>query len=177
MQIVTARLRIDALVADDAATMHAYRADPAVARFQGWRPASVAEVSRFIAAQEKLGPDEPGTWWQRAIRLRDDGTLIGDLGLHFIAPDTVEIGISLAPAHQHRGHARETLEVAFDFIFGGLGKQRLIALVDPRNAPCLKLLEGLGMQREAHPGGPAAEDVYLSLPAHAWLAPPGAEGG
>ena len=172
MEIVTARLRLDALRDEDADALFAYRSDPAVARFQGWKPASVADAKRFIETQHGVAPDTPDTWWQRAIRLRDSGELIGDLGLHFMGEGTVEVGISLAPVHQRRGYAREALEVMLDFVFGGLRKRRVIAQVAPRNFMCMRLLEGLGMRRGADQGG----DAMFALDAGDWLAPADASG-
>ncbi len=167
MEWVTPRLRLDALRKEDAAALFGYRSDPAVSRYQGWKPASIADAARFIEAQRHVVPDTLHTWWQRAIRLRDSRELIGDFGLHFSDAVTVELGISLAPAHQRRGYARETLEVVLDFVFGGLHKQRVIARVAPRNFMCMRLLEGLGMHRRDGQG----EDVLFELPAREWLAP------
>lgn len=168
MEVVTARLRLDALRDEDAEALFAYRGDPAVARFQGWKPTSVADARRFIETQDGLVPDTSGTWWQRAIRLRDSRELIGDLGLHFIEGETVEVGISLAPAHQRHGYAREALEVMLDFVFGGLRKRRVMAFVEPRNFMCMRLLEGLGMRRGADQDG----DAMFALEAGDWLAAP-----
>jgi len=167
MEIVTARLRLDALRDEDADALFAYRSDPAVARFQGWKPASVADAKRFIEAHHGIAPDTPGTWWQRAIRLRDSGELIGDLGLHFMDDAAVEVGISLAPAHQRHGYAREALEVMLDFVLGGLRKRRAVARVAPRNFMCMRLLEGVGMHRGADKDG----DAMFALEAGDWLAP------
>ncbi|TAN06992.1 MAG: N-acetyltransferase [Rhodanobacteraceae bacterium] len=168
MDIVTARLRLDALAPEDAAALLAYRGDPAVNRYQGWKPASLAEAARFIETQQDAVPDALGTWWQRAIRLRATGELIGDVGLHFVDQATVELGITLATAHQRRGDARETVEVMLDFVFGGLGKERVVANVDARNFMSMRLLEGLGMRRhDQH-----AEDVVFVLERADWLAPP-----
>jgi RimJ/RimL family protein N-acetyltransferase len=167
MEIVTARLRLDGLRDEDADALFAYRADPTVARFQGWKPASVADARRFIETQHSLVPDTPGTWWQRAIRLRDSGELIGDLGLHFMDDATVEVGISLAPVQQRKGYGREALEVMLDFVFGGLRKRRVIAQVAPRNFMCMRLLEGVGMHRGADHDG----DAVFTLDAGEWLAP------
>ena len=166
MEIVTARLRLDALREEDAAALFGYRGDPAVSRYQGWKPTSITDAARFIEAQHGRAPDRLGAWWQRAIRLRDSGELIGDLGLHFVDEATVELGISLAPAQQRQGYAREAVEVMFDFVFGGLHKKRVIALVDPRNFMCMRLLEGLGMHRRDSQAG----DVLFELPAGEWLA-------
>ncbi|HKZ09925.1 MAG TPA: GNAT family N-acetyltransferase [Rhodanobacteraceae bacterium] len=168
MEVVTARLRLDALRDEDAEALFAYRSDPAVNRHQGWKPASVADAAKFIDAQQGVAPDTPGTWWQRAIRLRDSGELIGDLGLHFMDDGAMELGISLAPEHQRCGYAREAMEVMLDFVFGGLRKKRVIARVDPRNFMCMRLLEGLGLRRRDAQAG----DVVFELAASEWLAAP-----
>lgn len=166
MEIVTRRLRLDALRAEDAPALFAYRSDPAVSRWQGWKPAAEADAARFIAEQENVAPDMPGAWWQRAIRLRGTGELVGDLGLHFLADATVELGITLAPARQRQGYAREALEVMLDFTFGGLRKRHVIARVMPRNFMCMRLLEGLGLKRYAV----EQDEVVFALDAGQWLA-------
>ncbi len=149
MELVTARLRIDALREADAEALFACRADPAVARYQGWCPADVAAAREFIAGQAR----EPvHGWFQRAIRLRDDGRLIGDLGVNL--PEdvggSVEFGISIAPAEQGRGYAGEAVRALFDQVFERSGRHRIHASVDPRNLACMAMLRGLGMRREAH---------------------------
>jgi RimJ/RimL family protein N-acetyltransferase len=171
VEIVTTRLRLDALRAEDAPALFAYRSDPAVSRWQGWKPVSEAEAARFIADQALVVPDVHGAWWQRAIRLRDTGELIGDVGLHFLDDATVELGITLAPARQRQGYAREAVEVMLDFAFGGLRKQRMLARVAPRNFMCMRLLQGLGMERHAG----EADEVVFTLDAGHWLAPADAD--
>ena len=175
MELVTARLRIDALRPDDAAALFACRADPAVARYQGWRPADVAAAREFIIAQ----PPEPvHGWFQRAIRLREDGRLVGDLGVNLPedAEASVEFGISIAPAGQGRGYAGEAVRAVFDQVFGPWGRHRVHASVDPRNLACMALLRGLGMRQEAHHReslwlhGEWVDDVVFALLAREWRA-------
>ncbi|EIM02024.1 GNAT family acetyltransferase [Rhodanobacter thiooxydans] len=175
MELVTARLRIDALRPDDAAALFALRGDPAVARYQGWRPADSAAARAFIAAQPQL-PSHG--WFQRAIRPRDDGTLIGDLGLNLpeAAGDSVEFGISIAPARQGFGYADEAVRAVFDHVFGQLGRHRVHASVDPRNLACMALLRALGMRQEAHHReslwlrGEWVDDAIFALLEHEWRA-------
>jgi RimJ/RimL family protein N-acetyltransferase len=178
MEWSTARLRLDALRADDAAALFAYRADPVVARFQGWRPADVAAAREFIAAQTAVTPDTPGGWFQRAIRLREGSSLIGDLGLQLPAAtgDSVEFGISIAPAFQRRGYAREVARSVFDLLFGQLGRHRVHASVDPRNLASMALMESLGLRQEGHfreslwLHGEWVDDVVFALLAREWRA-------
>lgn len=152
MQLQTLRLTLDALQPDDAESLFRYRADSLVSRFQGWCPASIDEARAFIEASALTALDTPGTWFQRAIRLRGTNTLVGDIGMHFIASAdaTVELGISVSPAHQEQGLAAEALRAVLAFVFDSLGKHRAIGSVDPRNDACLRLLEHVGMRKEAH---------------------------
>ncbi|UJM98661.1 GNAT family N-acetyltransferase [Rhodanobacter denitrificans] len=162
---------------DDAAALFACRGDPAVARYQGWCPADVAAARTFIDAQ----PLQPAHgWFQRAIRLREDGTLIGDLGVNLpeATGDSVEFGISIVPARQGHGYAGEAVRALFDHVFGQLGRHRVHASVDPRNLACMALLRALGMRQEAHHReslwlrGEWVDDVVFALLAREWLAPP-----
>lgn len=174
----TSRLVLDELRPGDAAALFAYRSDPAVARYQGWQPVSAGEAADFIAAQATVAFPSAGQWCQRAIRLRTGGALIGDLGLHFpdAADEAVELGISLAPAHQHNGYAREALTRMLDLVFGPLDYRRVVASVDPRNLPSVALLRALGLRQEAHHRqslfwrGEWVDDVIFALLASEWRA-------
>ena len=173
MELLTPRLRLDALTSGDAAALYAYRGDPEVARYQGWQPVSPDEAAEWIEAL--AAEPAPGHWWQRAIRLRDSGELIGDLGLGLAADEKggVELGITIAPSHQGRGYAAEALRAALDWAFAR-GANRATASVDPRNTASVALLCSLGMRQEAHfresywLRGEWADDLVFALLAREW---------
>jgi RimJ/RimL family protein N-acetyltransferase len=178
--LVTSRLTLRPLRPSDAEAVFAYRSDPAVARFQTWQPRDVREVRAFIATLRDVKLDTPGTWYQLAITHRESGTLIGDCGLHFPAhsspekADQVEIGITLAFAHQRQGYAIETLERVLAALFVGLGKRRIYARVDPRNTRSIELLERVGMrkvarlQENAQPNCEGGNDAIYAILASEW---------
>lgn len=176
MELATARLRIDALRPADAEALFICRADPVVARFQGWCPADVAEARRFIDRQSSEAV--PVGWFQRAIRLREDGSLIGDLGVNLPedVTDSVEFGISIAPARQGNGYAKEVLQALFDQVFGPFGRHRIHASVDPRNLASMAMLRGVGMRQEAHHReslwlrGEWVDDVIFAMLREEWQA-------
>lgn len=176
MELVTARLRLDALREEDAETLFAYRAEPVVARYQGWRPASQAEALDFIRAQQQVSTAQRDCWIQRAIRLHADGCLIGDLGLHLPADadGSCEFGITIAPLHQGQGYAREALRAVLDVVFREYGMHRVHASIDPRNLASAALLRALGMRQEAHfreslkLHGEWVDDVIYALLAREW---------
>ena len=178
MDLTTARLRIDDLATADADALFAYRADPTVARFQGWRPARREDASDFIARQLATPPDAPG-WRQRAIRLHDDRRLIGDIGVNLPADadESVEFGISLAPAVHGRGYAAEAMHALLGWVFETAGRRRVHASVDPRNTASVALLRRLGMRQEAHfreslhLHGEWVDDVVFALLAREWQTP------
>ena len=151
-EILTQRLRLSKLMASDAPAMFEYRSDPEVCRYQSLEPGSLRDVEKFIGSIESTPFDTAGTWFQFAIRLRESGQLIGDLGTHFIADDPrqVEIGFTVSPARQGQGYATEAVSGVLDHLLGTLQKHRVFASVDPRNEPSVALLKRVGMRQEAH---------------------------
>jgi RimJ/RimL family protein N-acetyltransferase len=176
MEFTTARLHLDVLRESDAQTLFQYRADPTVARYQGGCPASPGEALDFIRSQQHMSLDTPDSWLQLAIRQSSDGALIGDLGLHLPADadGSYEFGITIAPACQGRGYAREAAGALFDFLFRRLGAHRVHASIDPRNVASAALLRSLGMRQEAHfreslkRRGEWVDDVIFALLAREW---------
>jgi RimJ/RimL family protein N-acetyltransferase len=174
--IVTERLVLRALRAEDAQTMFAYRSDPEIMRYQGWDPESLDDVRAFIADNALCDAFAPGSWRQFAIALRPDGAMIGDCGVHVPddKPEQAEFGITLATAYQRRGYASEALRALLGLVFDTLEKHRAFASVDPRNAPSIALFERAGFRKEAHHVeslwlmGEWVDDVILAILAREW---------
>jgi phosphinothricin acetyltransferase len=152
LELHTPRLRLRRLCASDAATLCGYRSLPEVARFQSWERFDARDAARLLAGQAGLQPDTPGTWFQLGIVDRASDRLVGDCGLHFRAdqPDQVELGITLDPASQRIGIAREALRGVLGYLFGTLGKHRITAVVDADNPAAANLFRKLGFRNEAH---------------------------
>ena len=152
IRIVTERLRLDPLRLRDAEPFFHNRSDPAVARYQMWRPVSIEEVREFITQQQALVPGTPGAWFQLGIRLLASEALIGDAGVHLPTGQErqAEIGVTIAPEFQGKGFATEAVRALLSHLFEALRMHRVYASVDPRNLPSLRLMERIGMRREAH---------------------------
>jgi RimJ/RimL family protein N-acetyltransferase len=178
--IVTARLRLDRLVAADAPALYAYRGDDAVARYQGWKPADVAAAETFIADQARLAFGTADSWCQLAIRDKATGELLGDVGVHFpvSTDDPIEFGLSLRPERQGQGFARETMAALLDLAFSEWAYRRAVGSVDPRNVSSMALLRSLGFRQEAHHvesyffRGEWADDVIFAMLAREWRGHP-----
>ncbi len=151
----------------DLADFQAYRGDPEVGRWQGWRPQADAQALAFLEEMAGGPLIQPGTWTQLGIADDLTGQLIGDLGVHVSADGReAEFGFSLARAAQGRGLASAAVRAAIALVFDQTAVQNIHAQTDARNAACIRLLERLGATRIAtvateFRGEPCTELRYL----------------
>jgi RimJ/RimL family protein N-acetyltransferase len=146
------RLILRPIKAEDAEFIFGYRANAIINQFQGWIPETIADVHDFILNKVSAVIDQPDTWFQLVIIKKDNDKLIGDIGIHFLESDSlqVEIGITLDCIQHGRGFATEALGETLNFLFQKLNKHRVIASIDPRNEKSIKLVERLGLLKEDH---------------------------
>lgn len=149
--VTTGRLRIRRFRADDVPHLVAYRSDPEIARYQGWTDFGEAEARAFVAELQAGRPGVPGVWYQFALSLLSEETLIGDVGLRVAAdePTCADIGYTLARGYQGRGLATEAVRAICAYVWSSLGVARIRATVDARNLASLALAQRLGMREEA----------------------------
>lgn len=175
-RLETERLEIRPLTPRDAEALFAYRSDPAVYAFQSWAPTRLDEAHAFLAPMRGQAAPTPGQWFQLGLCRKESGTLIGDCGLFLSEqmPRHAEIGITLCPASQKSGFAREALRAVIAYLFSALDMHRITASVDPRNHPSLALLKSVGMRQEAHfvesywSKGEWADDLVFALLQREW---------
>ena len=131
----------------------AYRADPAVTRFQGFDTYTEVQAADFLARMSEAAvPAAPGEWVQLGIALAESNLLVGDCALHRTDadPQVAEFGITMAPRWQGQGYAAAAVRGLLRYGFEALGLRRVLAFADVRNQPCVQLLEAAGMRREGH---------------------------
>jgi RimJ/RimL family protein N-acetyltransferase len=109
-------------------------------------------VQSYIRSLAGTEPGVPGKWYQVGIFLLDSGKLIGDCGFRVVKddPEQAEIGITLAPEFQNKGYATEAVKALLHYLLVSLNKHRVFGSVDPRNTSSMRLLERIGMRKEAH---------------------------
>lgn len=149
----TARLDLRPFGPGDFDDLLAFRSRPDVARYLLTDPLDAAGVRDLLkrAATETELHEEGQRLTLAAVR-RDTGAVIGDLVLMWRSAEhrMGEIGYSLHPDHQGQGLAVEAGEALLRLGFEGLGLHRVIGRCDARNRPSARVLERLGMRREAH---------------------------
>lgn len=152
MKLETERLLLRPIQPPDAEAVFKYRCNKQVNRYQSFIPESVDEVNYFIAHKVSREINVPGTWTQWVVLKKDNGELIGDIGIHFHdqEPGQAEIGCTFNDLYHGKGYATEALKKITDFLFDELGKERITASVDPRNLPSVRLMERLGFRQQAH---------------------------
>ena len=138
--------------ASDLARFMAYRNDSRIARFQGWETFTKEAAAAFLEEQQSRRPFTPGQWLQIAITLKPTHSLVGDCAfkIHFDDPRQATIGITLAQRFHGKGFATEAIATLLNYGFEELGLHRVCADTDPQNTAAWRLLERLGMRREAH---------------------------
>lgn len=146
--LLTPRLRLRPLRPDDAPTLAAYRADPEVARYQGWSMGyTLEQAQNLIAEMTGRVPGDPD-WTQIGLADRQTDTLLGDLALRAYDPRHAEIGFTLARSAWGQGYAAEGVLALLDHAFGPLNLHRVTAGIDPRNFAADRLLTRLGFRHE-----------------------------
>ena len=151
--ISTERLLLRPYTARDFDVLYAMRSDPAVARYLYWEPQTEGEVRESL--ERKMASTalrSEGDTLALAAEDCSTGVVVADVILHWVSIEhaTGEIGYITHPAHGGRGYATEASRPLLRVAFEGVGLHRVIGRVEPRNAGSARVLEKLGMRREAH---------------------------
>jgi RimJ/RimL family protein N-acetyltransferase len=168
------RTVVRALRVSDLGRFHAYRADEALARFQGWTPMTVDEARAFLQATSAVTGLIAGDWIQLGVAEASTDQLIGDLGL-FLAQDGrwAEVGFTLDPNSQGQGHATRAVLTAVDLVLASSAAAEIRAVTDARNDACIGVLQRAGFQfalqqQAVFKGEACTELVYVYRPALLW---------
>ena len=146
-QFETDRLFLRPVTVDDAALMLAVWNDPAFIRNVADRGVRTLEQARDAIASgaEKLFADYG--YGPYSLTLKSTGGQIGICGLfrreNFDDPD---IGFSLLPDYRGKGYAGEAAIEVVRYARDDLAIATLHAIVSPRNAPSIGLIEKLGLR-------------------------------
>lgn len=137
----------------DLADVHAIHSSPEVVRYLYWEPydEEAARVSLARKMRRTALVDSGDSLSLAAVRV-DDDMFVGDAT--FMWPNATsrqgEIGYVLHPDAFGRGYATEIGAELLRFGFEDVGLHRIAGRLDGRNAASARVLEKLGMRREAH---------------------------
>jgi RimJ/RimL family protein N-acetyltransferase len=177
--LTTERLTLRPFTRGDVDAIWAYRGREDVARYLFDPPLSRDECAQAI--QQRTAQTafvEEGDRIVLAVETVDRGELVGEISLIWRSVEARqgELGWIFHPDHQGRGYATEATNALLDLGFGPADLHRIFARCDTRNAGSWRLMERLGMRREAHfrehalfKGG-WDEEFYYAILRKEWLA-------
>ena len=146
--VESTRLRV--LLPTDLARFAAYRADPAIAKFQSWGPMDHAAAESFLTETAAATHFKPGGWIQLAIADERTDELLGDVGL-FLSVDGAhaELGFTLARSSQGRGHASRAAGLAIEQFLRLETVREVRAITDRLNHSSVAVLSRVGFVQTA----------------------------
>lgn len=146
--IATERLHLRRFTAQDVDAVHAYHSLETVARYQMWEPRTREQVAAKIKTWMVGEPQSIVA----AVTLKQSGALIGDVVLLHRDSEArqAEIGFSFNPAFAGQGYATEAVRAVLEVGFGPFNLHRIFGRCDARNEPSWRLMQRVGMRREAH---------------------------
>jgi RimJ/RimL family protein N-acetyltransferase len=151
-EIETPRLRLRAIREPDLDRWAAVTADPQVLRYIGGVALSREETWRRLLATAGAWAMLGFGYW--AVERRVDGLMIGHVGFADFKRDLVpsldglpEMGWVLAPEAHGQGFASEAVAAGLDWADRALPGGEIVAIIDPGNAPSIRVAEKAGFAR------------------------------
>lgn len=140
MLFSTDRLVVRKFIADDYNDLAEILTDAEVTYFEPYetftREACVQEAINFSNSDEFY-----------AVVL--DGKVIGKIYFSDREYGSYEIGYTFNKAYQGKGYASESIQGMMKYAFSTLGVRRIFAQIDTRNSKSIRLVERIGMRKEA----------------------------
>ncbi|WP_043622985.1 GNAT family N-acetyltransferase [Nonomuraea candida] len=171
--IMTERLLLRPFTSGDLDAVNAYESRPDVTRYLYWEPRDRDTSAAFLDKKTtRSALHDEGDVLDLAVTLRDTGDLIGNCLLIWTSREhrQGELGYILHPDHHGHGYAPEASRAMLRLGFAGLGLHRIVGRLDARNTASARVLEKLGMRREATlidsefvKGAWASEAIYAIL--------------
>jgi RimJ/RimL family protein N-acetyltransferase len=146
MQFETERLIVRTFESGDLRDFREYATLPEVTKYDYDYPSADEELQGVI----DYFADNPGYW---AVCLKATGKLIGHITCTLKEPEeflTWSLGYIFNPVYYGHGYATEACRRIVQYAFEELEAHRVEAGCDPANTPSWRLMERLGMRREAH---------------------------
>ena len=130
---------------------HEYATDPEVIRYMNWGPNTHAITRKVIDGWLKDQRKWPRAVVNMAVEHRADAKMIGALRFAVLdrASGTCDFGYSFNRRYWNQGLATEAVTALLPIAFDTLGMHRMVATCDARNIGSWRVMEKLGMRREA----------------------------
>jgi RimJ/RimL family protein N-acetyltransferase len=181
LPIATDRLDLRLFTSNDLDALYAYDRLPEVARFLLREPRTREQSAEALERRmATTGYEKEGDALVLAVVLRETGELLGDVLLEWTSERnmTGEFGYVFNPAFHGKGYASEAAVEMLRLGFEELKLHRIIGRCEARNTASARLMERLGLRREAHfvrnewIKGEWNDELVFAMLAEEWTARP-----
>jgi RimJ/RimL family protein N-acetyltransferase len=151
--IQTQRLILRPFAESDLDDLYAMQSRPEVARYLYWEPRDREQVRQALLSMVRgWALTAEGDVLALAVVLPATDTVIGDVILRWSSVEhrQGEVGYVFHPSYGGRGFATEAATAVLRLGFDDLRLHRIFGRIDSRNTASARVLERLGMRREAH---------------------------
>ncbi len=145
--IETARLILREFRESDLADIQEFACDPKAVQYLPWGPNTLEQTRQFLTNAMQTRPE-----FEFAIELKREGRLIGSCRLTVKdRPNrSGDMGYVLNPRYWGHGYMPEAARGLLNFGFGKLNLHRIWATCNVLNGASSRVMEKIGMRREAH---------------------------
>jgi RimJ/RimL family protein N-acetyltransferase len=150
--VATERLRLRPFVAADLDAVFDLHSRPEVVRYLYEEPMDRAAAAAYLERRiTRVRLADEGDGLNLAVERRDDGAFVGHASLFYVSAEhrCADVGFVFHPDHQGQGYATEATRPVLAIGFDRLGLHRITGRLDARNEASARVLEKLGMRREA----------------------------
>jgi RimJ/RimL family protein N-acetyltransferase len=151
--LLTERLLLRPFAPEDFAALYALRSGAETMRWLYQEPVTEEEARAMLELRlPMVAIAAEGDSLGLVLESRETGAYLGDCNLTLVSEQhrLGEIGFVLHPDHQGHGYATEAARELLRIAFVELRLHRVIGRTEARNAASARVLERLGMRREAH---------------------------
>jgi RimJ/RimL family protein N-acetyltransferase len=149
----TERLLLRPFAATDLDALLAIHSRDDITRYLHWDPRTAAEVREVLDRKvHSTAIVADGDNLSLAAVLWETGELIGDCSLQWVSAEhrQAEIGFVFHPDHHGHGYATEAAQALLALAFDELRVHRVVGRLEARNSASARVLQRLGMRKEAH---------------------------
>jgi RimJ/RimL family protein N-acetyltransferase len=116
-----------------------------------WEPTAEG-VKAHYECQRDIYPESYPEWFDLAVELKAENKVVGAVGLGVFNKEQgqASMGWLLGCRYQGQGFATEAAQAMLAYGFGTMGLHRITARTGSRNTRSWRLMERIGMRREAH---------------------------
>ncbi len=152
MHLETERLRLREFVLEDCVALHEFECDPRVVRYMTFDARTPEASKAYVEDRLRDADENPRGTYDLVVTLRGDDRLIGRCGLKItdVPSRQAMLWYSLNPREWGKGVGPEAARAIITYGFAELNLHRIWADLDPRNSASVRVVEKLGMKREAH---------------------------